>query len=131
MAAADLQAKQAREDIANLTIELRKIEAHPQWKQGPDTAYYREVKGELAMAERELANATARPYLDHIYGGRGVPIPTLWPGEPDWEKSELIGGAFHVKRLLADEMGAFAAVIDNGEGAEWMVFDLAELEKVA
>lgn len=129
MAAAEHQVKQAREDVNNLRSEIRKVEEHPEWGQGAGTEYHRQVKGELAMAERELAVATGRPHLDHVYTGRGIPIPTLWPGEPAWEKSELIGGAFHVKRRLADERGAFAAILDNGEGSEWIVFELANLDE--
>lgn len=41
------------DDISSLTQELHRIEAHPEWGQGPGTDYHRQVLADLAEAKGE------------------------------------------------------------------------------
>lgn len=69
------------------------------------------------------------PLLDHVYCGDA--FPKLNEGDPHYLRPETIAGAFAVESWLEDHLGRYGAVVNNGEGRRWVVFELEHLERCA
>lgn len=73
--------------------------------------------GTLAATRREIPR-------DVSYVGRAFPKMA----DVNYLRPVDLDGTFHVKRWLADRFGEFGAILADGDGREWAVFDLDALK---